>query len=115
MDEELPQYSLLITMASGVIFDGMIEGVPVIRVGRSHSLNFDPADYLENNPYGFKAQTVEQLNALISKLLLLEYEERMGVLNYGREFVKESFAPVNESTLQSFISTNKFENVIIKR
>ena len=106
MDEELPQYSLLITMASGVIFDGMIEGVPVIRVGRSHSLNFDPADYLENNPYGFKAQTVEQLNTLISKLLLLEYEERIGVLNYGREFVKESFTLINENTLKSFISIN---------
>jgi hypothetical protein len=106
MDDVLPQYSLLITMASGVIFDGMIEGLPVIRVGRSNSLNFDPADYMGSNPYDFRAQTVEQLKTLVSKLLLLEYEERMGVLNYGREFVKESFAPVNESTLQSFISTN---------
>jgi surface carbohydrate biosynthesis protein (TIGR04326 family) len=106
MDEVLPHYSILITMASGVVFDGMIEGLPVIRVGSSHSLNFDPADYLENNPYGFKAQTVEQLNTLISKLLLLEYEERIGVLNYGREFVKESFTLVNENTLKSFISIN---------
>jgi hypothetical protein len=106
MDEVLPQYSLLITMASGVIFNGMIEGLPVIRVGRSHSLNFDPADYMGSNPYDFRAQTVEQLNTLICKLLLFDDEERMGVLNYGREFVKESFTPVNEDTLQSFISTN---------
>lgn len=106
MDEVLPQYSLLITMASGVIFDGMIEGLPVIRVGRSNSLNFDPADYLENNPYDFKAQTVEQLSTLICKLLLLGDEERVKVLNHGRQFIKESFTPVNKSTLQSFISTN---------
>jgi len=106
MDEVLPQYSLLITMASGVIFDGMIEGLPVIRVGRSNSLNFDPADFIENNSYDFKAQTIEQLNELICKLLLLEYEERIGILNYGRKFVKESFTPVNENTLQSFINAN---------
>ena len=106
MDEVLPQYSLLITMASGVIFDGMIEGLPVIRVGRSHSLNFDPADFMENNSYNFKAQTIEQLNELICKLLVMNDEERLGILNYGRQFVKESFAPVNENTLQSFISTN---------
>lgn len=106
MDDVLPQYSLLITMASGVIFDGMIEGLPVIRVGRSSSLNFDPADYLENNPYDFRAQTVEQLNTLICKLLLLDDEERIGILNYGREFVKESFTPVNEDTLKSFICVN---------
>ena len=106
MDDVLPQYSLLITMASGVIFDGMIEGLPVIRVGRSSSLNFDPADYLEDNPYDFRAQTVEQLNALICKLLLFEDEERIGLVHYGRKFVKESFVPVNENTLQSFISVN---------
>ena len=106
MDDVLPQYSLLITMASGVIFDGMIEGIPVIRVGRSSSLNFDPADYLENNPYDFRAQTVEQLNALICKLLLFDDEERLGLVHYGRKFVKESFAPVNENTLQSFIGVN---------
>ena len=106
MDEVLPQYSLLITMASGVIFNGMIEGLPVIRVGRSNSLNFDPADFIENNSYDFKAQTIEQLNELICKLLLLEYEERIGILNYGRKFVKESFTPVNENTLQSFINAN---------
>lgn len=106
MDEVLPQYSLLVTMASGVIFDGMIEGLPVIRVGRSHSLNFDPADFIENNPYDFKAQTIEQLNKLICKLLVMNDEERLGVLNYGRQFVKESFTPVNENTLKSFISIN---------
>jgi hypothetical protein len=93
-------------MASGVIFDGMIEGLPVIRVGRSHSLNFDPADFMENNSYNFKAQTIEQLNELICKLRVMNDEERLGILNYGRQFVKESFAPVNENTLQSFISTN---------
>jgi hypothetical protein len=84
----------------------MIEGLPVIRVGRSNSLNFDPADFIENNSYDFKAQTIEQLNELICKLLLLEYEERIGILNYGRKFVKESFTPVNENTLQSFINAN---------
>jgi hypothetical protein len=106
MDDVLPQYSLLLTMASGVVFDGMIEGVPVIRVGRSNGLNFDPADYLENNPYDFKVQTVEQLSTLICKLLLLGDEERLKILNHGRQFVKESFTLVNENTLQSFISTN---------
>ncbi len=106
MDVVLPQYSLLITMASGVIFDGMIEGLPVIRVGRSHSLNFDPADFIENNSYDFKAQTIEQLNELICKLLVMNDEERLGILNYGRKFVKESFTPVNENTLQAFIRTN---------
>jgi len=106
IDEELPQYSLLITMASGVIFDGMIEGLPVIRVGRSHSLNFDPADFIENNLYNFKAQTVEQLRKLIYKLLVMNDEEKSGLLNYGRQFVKESFAPVNENTLKSFVSIN---------
>ncbi len=106
MDDVLPQYSLLITMASGVVFDGMIEGLPVIRVGRSHSLNFDPADFIENNSYDFKAQTIEQLNKLICKLLVMNDEERLGVLNYGRQFVKESFTPVNENTLKSFISIN---------
>ena len=93
-------------MASGVIFDGMIEGLPVIRVGRSHSLNFDPADFMENNPYDFRVQTVEQLNTQVSKLLLFDDEERIGLLHYGREFVKESFVPVNENTLQSFVSVN---------
>jgi hypothetical protein len=106
MDEVLPQYSILITMASGVVFDGMIEGLPVIRVGRSHSLSFDPADFIENNPYNFKVQKVEQLNKLIRKLLLLDDGERLEILNYGRKFVKESFTPVNENTLQAFISTN---------
>jgi hypothetical protein len=106
MDEVLTEYSLLITMASGVIFDGMIEGLPVIRVGRSHSLNFDPADFIENNSYDFKAQTIEQLKELICKLLVMNDEERLGVLNYGRQFVKESFTPVNEDTLKSFISTS---------
>ena len=106
IDEVLPQYSLLITMASGVIFDGMIEGLPVIRVGRSHSLNFDPADFIENNSYDFKAQTIEQLKELICKLLVMNDEERLRVLHYGRQFVKESFTPVNEKTLKSFISTN---------
>jgi hypothetical protein len=106
MDEVLPRYSLLITMASGVVFDGMIEGLPVIRVGRSNSLNFDPAGFIENNPYDFRPQTVEELNKLICKLLLLDDEERLGILNYGRQFVRESFTPVNENTLQSFIGTN---------
>lgn len=106
MDEVLPQYSLLMTMASGVIFDGMIYGLPVIRVGRSNGLNFDPADFIENNPYDFRAQTVEQLNTLICKLLILVDEEKIGILHYGRKFVKESFTPVNENTLQAFISTN---------
>jgi hypothetical protein len=31
---------------------------------------------------------------------------RIGVLYYGRKFVKESFAPVNENALQSFVSVN---------
>jgi len=106
MDEVLPQYSLLITMASGVIFDGMIEGLPVIRIGRSNSLNFDPADFIKNNSYNFKAQTIEQLNESICKLLVMNDEERLGILNYGRQFVKESFAPINENTLQSFINAN---------
>ena len=106
MDEVLPQYSLLITMASGVIFDGMIEGLPVIRVGRSHSLNFDPADFMKNNLYDFKAQTIDQLNELIHKLLVMSDEERLELLNYGRQFVKESFTAVNKKSLQSFINTN---------
>jgi len=106
MDEILPQYSLLITMASGVIFDGMIKGLPVIRVGRSNSLNFDPADFITNKSYAFKAQTVEQLNKLICKLIILDDEERLRILNYGKQFVKESFTPVNEDTLQPFISVN---------
>ncbi|MCP4268633.1 MAG: hypothetical protein GY777_24145 [Candidatus Brocadiaceae bacterium] len=106
MGDVLSQYSLLITMASGVVFDGMIEGLPVIRVGRSNSLNFDPADFIESNPYDFRAQTVEGLNELICKLLLLDDEERMGILDYGRQFVRESFTPVSENTLQAFISTN---------
>ena len=106
MDEELPQYSLLITMASGVIFDGMIEGLPVIRVGRTHSLNFDPADFIDNKLYDFKAQTVEQLRELIYKLLVMNDQEKLGLLNYGRQLVKESFSPVNENTLKSFISIN---------
>ena len=106
IDEVLPQYSILITMASGVVFDGMIEGMPVIRVGRSNGLNFDPADFIEDNPYNFKVQNVEQLNKLIRKLLLLDDEERLDILNYGRKFVKESFTPVSENTLQAFISTN---------
>jgi hypothetical protein len=106
MGEVLSQYSLLITMASGVVFDGMIEGLPVIRVGRSHSLNFDPADFIENNSYDFKAQTIEQLNELICQLLVMNDEEKLGILNYGRKFVKKSFTPVNENTLQAFISTN---------
>jgi len=84
----------------------MIEGLPVIRVGRSHSLNFDPADFIENNLYNFKAQTVEQLSKLICKLLVMKDEEKLGLLNYGRQFVKESFAPVNENTLKSFVSIN---------
>ncbi len=83
-----------------------IEGLHGIRVGCSNSLNFDPADYLENNPYDFKAQTVEQLSTLICKLLLLGDEERLEILNHGRQFVKEAFTSVNENTLQSFISTN---------
>ena len=106
MDEVLSQYSLLITMASGVVFDGMVEGLPVIRIGRSNSLNFDPADFIENNPYDFKSQKVEQLNELIRKLLLLDDAERLDILNYGRKFVKGSFTPVNENTLRAFISTN---------
>ena len=106
IDEVLPQYSILITMASGVVFDGMIEGMPVIRVGRSNGLNFDPADFIEDNPYNFKVQNVEQLNKLIRKLLLLDDEERLDILNYGRKFVKESFTPVSENTLQAFINTN---------
>ncbi len=106
LDEVLSQYSLLITMASGVVFDGMIEGLPVIRVGRSNSLNFDPADFIENNPYNFKVQKVEQLNRLIRKVLLLDDGERLEILNYGRKFVKESFTPVNENTLQAFVCTN---------
>ncbi len=106
MGEVLSHYSLLITMASGVVFDGMIEGLPVIRVGRSNSLNFDPADFIENNPYDFKSQNVEQLNGLISKLLLLDDGERLEILKYGRKFVKDSFAPVNKKTLRAFISTN---------
>ena len=106
MDEILPQYSLLITMASGVIFDGMIKGLPVIRVGRSNSLNFDPADFIINKSYVFKAQTAEQLNKLICKLIILDDEERLRILNYGKQFVKESFTPVNEDTLQPFISVN---------
>ena len=106
MDEVLPQYSILLTMASGVVFDGMIEGLPVIRVGRSNGLNFDPADFIENNPYNFKVQNVEQLNKMIRKLLLFDDEERLDILNYGRKFVKESFTPVSENTLQAFINTN---------
>jgi hypothetical protein len=106
IDEVLPQYSLLITMASGVVFDGMIEGLPVIRVGRSNGLNFDPADFIENNFYAYRAQSIEQLNTLIGKLLLFDDEERLKILDYGRQFVKESFTPVNEKTLQSFINVN---------
>ncbi len=106
MGEVLSQYSLLITMASGVVFDGMIEGLPVIRVGRSNSLNFDPIDFVEDNPYDFKSQRIEQLKRLIRKLLLLNDGERLEILNYGRKLVKESFSPVNENTLRAFISTN---------
>ena len=82
------------------------EGVPVIRVGRSNGLNFDHADFIENNPYDFKAQTVEQVSTSICKLFLLDDEEKLRILNYGRQFVKESFTLVNENTLQSFISIN---------
>jgi hypothetical protein len=43
---------------------------------------------------------------LIGKLLLFDDEERLKILDYGRQFVKESFTPVNEKTLQSFINVN---------
>ena len=51
-------------------------------------------------------RTIEQLKELICKLLVMNDEERLRVLHYGRQFVKESFTPVNEKTLKSFISTN---------
>ena len=37
---------------------------------------------------------------------LLDDGERLEVLNYMRKFAKKSFTPVNENTLQAFISTN---------
>ncbi|MDR4508746.1 MAG: hypothetical protein MRJ65_11025 [Candidatus Brocadiaceae bacterium] len=103
IDEILHSFSVLITMASGVVFDAIARGVPVIRVGRSTSLNFDPADFIKNNPYNFTSQDVEELSAMIYRLLQIDDKERLKYLAFGKQFVKESFNPVTEEFLSSFV------------
>lgn len=105
LDSILQNFSLMVTMASGVIFDAMIEGIPVIRVGRSHSLNFDPADFIEDNPYDYKVQTVDELSGLIERLLRMQEEERFEMRRFAERFVEGAFGPVNGQTMAVFTRT----------
>lgn len=103
MSKILANTDIMISMASGAIYDAMASGVPVVRVRKDTNLNFDPADWFEENPFNFVAQSPEEIKTQVQKALSLNDKERESLIEFGKDIVKRSFSPVMEETIKAFM------------
>ncbi len=95
----------MITLASSAIYDGLINGIPVIRLKREFDVDFDPMDWSEFCPErDFIAYSSKDIKREVNRILCFDEDSEKKLRELGRDFVKQNFSPITEETLQVFLS-----------
>ena len=93
---------LLITTASAVILEAVAFGLPVIRVRCDLDLTLDPMDWLPFDEQQFIARRPIEIEVLINKILVFNYEQLQQIRSQGRQLITRCFSPLTEQTLAPF-------------
>ena len=105
LSELIRQSNVMVTIASGAVFDGIASGIPTLRIKRELDLDLDPLDWLDFDPKrDFIAYTVDDVRREVRRSLNLSEQEKEWLINYGRKFIRKNFSPVTEETLSVFLN-----------
>ena len=106
MGQLLSKTDVMITIASGAVYDAIASRICVIRVRRETEINLDPLDWFADN-FGFVAQGPADIRDLLIRIFDMEEQESSDMLDKGVSLIKDCFSRVTEETMSAFLSGKK--------
>lgn len=93
---------VLVYTSSTVCYEALSQGVPVLCLEQSQGIDKDP---LKDSPEGIRwvARTPQELAAWADRLRRQEPSERAEWQDQCREFLRDTFEPISEETMQVFL------------
>lgn len=97
----LPLARCVVTAGSSAAVEAVCAGVPVVLVGRSAGLDFNPLEGVDKRMWGVAHDTQELADSVRNRFSL-NSAERASCVRFGRETCERYFLEVNEGSMAKF-------------